>query len=279
MQQSYPPQQQPYYPPQNSMPAQHNDPKWIQQYASYADPNQLRQYFDSVDTDRSGDISVYELEAALEAAGEDFDDQEVEMMMAMFDVDQNGKLNFAEFVELKGFLGQIKNVFSQYDQDGDGALTEDQVSSAMAAIHGPQFIDTVGGKGIVDQEVVEFRDKGIPFLSHGRKNKKSKRHGKKDKNHGGKKDKNHGGKKGKKGPGIFTVRNFIILAVAFGVLRTLNNHGKLPNMQGFGGAKLLGGAAGGAGIVALLSKFGPKLLGGHGGHGGHGDQGHGHGHS
>jgi len=234
-QQSYGMPQQPTFgtPSHHQKNPHHAD--WLHQYSNNADPDNLRSMFDSVDTNQSGSIDVYELERLLDQQGDEFSTQEVSMMMGMFDTNQKGRLSYNEFVQLMGFLNHTKNTFYQYDQDGDGVIDQDQVAHAMAKIHGGQFVEEVGGHKAVNENVDQFTDKGIPFLSSGRKNKKSKLEGK------------H--KKEKKGPGIFTMRNFVILAISFGVMRTMYRHNKLP---GFTGGKF--------DIMHVLSNFAHKLI-------------------
>jgi len=234
-QQSYGMPQQPTYGTPSHHEKHPSHAAWLHQYSNNADPDDLRTMFESVDTDQSGDIDIYELEALLDKQGDEFSSQEVSMMMGMFDTNHKGRLSFDEFVQLMGFLNQTKNTFNHYDQDGDGVIDQDQISHAMAKIHGGEFVEEVGGHRAVDDHVAEFTDKGIPFLSSGRKDKKTK--------HGKQKT-----KKEKKGPGIFTMRNFVILAVSFGVMRTLYRHNKLP---GFTGGKF--------DIMNILSNFTHKL--------------------
>jgi len=129
---SYPtsqmPQQQPqsYYPqsgPGFSQPGpgypmqpmvQHKPVTWISQYQSYAPMDEVRSWFSAVDVNRNGWIDVREVQRALELAGELATPGMVSYMMRMFDVDNNGVLDFQEFSQLIGFLRRSRQVFSSY---------------------------------------------------------------------------------------------------------------------------------------------------------------------
>jgi len=54
----------------------------------------LKEWFQTVDQDRSGHIDRNELKMALNAAGETFSESTIRMMVDMFDTDRNGTIDF-----------------------------------------------------------------------------------------------------------------------------------------------------------------------------------------
>eukprot|EP01114_Cavostelium_apophysatum_P016965 TRINITY_DN4932_c0_g1_i2.p1 TRINITY_DN4932_c0_g1~~TRINITY_DN4932_c0_g1_i2.p1 ORF type:complete len:229 (-),score=44.80 TRINITY_DN4932_c0_g1_i2:89-775(-) len=113
----YPGQQGPY---------QQQQP-WMQQYASQN--SQLRNWFDSVDQDRSGFVDANELRRALAAGGEDFSSATVDLMISMFDRDNNQNINFDEFSALFGFINQTRDAFNAFDQQKQGITLQDFASA------------------------------------------------------------------------------------------------------------------------------------------------------
>lgn len=60
----------------------------------------LRNYFDQLDTDGSGEIGLTELEVPLIALGLCHTREEVEKVMSQIDLDGNGTIEFDEFLSL-----------------------------------------------------------------------------------------------------------------------------------------------------------------------------------
>ena len=60
----------------------------------------MKRNFSRVDTDGSGTIDSGELKTLLIAAGKQVSDKQVEAILAKYDADQNGVLNFDEFVTM-----------------------------------------------------------------------------------------------------------------------------------------------------------------------------------
>ncbi|KZT28500.1 EF-hand [Neolentinus lepideus HHB14362 ss-1] len=122
----------------NSTSSQHSyrDPRYAQPlvggYGGYgpppnADP-QLWQWFSTVDTDRSGQISLNELQAALV---NEFDLDTVKMLMNMFDADRSGTIGFNEFAGLWKYIADWQNVFRHFDRDGSGSIEGHELSEAL----------------------------------------------------------------------------------------------------------------------------------------------------
>lgn len=98
---------------------------------SGADP-QLWQWFSAVDTDRSGSISVNELQAALVNGNwSRFDLDTVKMLMNMFDTDRSGTIGFAEFSGLWKYISDWQGVFRHFDRDRSGSIDGHELSEAL----------------------------------------------------------------------------------------------------------------------------------------------------
>ncbi|KAI9064323.1 EF-hand [Trametes sanguinea] len=96
-----------------------------------ADP-QLWQWFSAVDTDRSGAISVTELQAALVNGNwTRFDLDTVKMLMSIFDTDRSGTIGFNEFAGLWKYIQDWQNVFRHFDRDRSGSIEGSELSSAL----------------------------------------------------------------------------------------------------------------------------------------------------
>ncbi|KAF4614904.1 hypothetical protein D9613_002917 [Agrocybe pediades] len=92
-----------------------------------ADP-QLWQWFSNVDADRSGSITVTELQSALV---NDFDLDTVKMLMSIFDTDRSGTINFTEFAGLWKYISDWQNVFRHFDRDRSGSIEGRELAEAL----------------------------------------------------------------------------------------------------------------------------------------------------
>ncbi|KAI0313080.1 EF-hand [Amylostereum chailletii] len=92
-----------------------------------ADP-QLWQWFSAVDVDRSGAISVTELQAALV---NEFDLDTVKMLMNIFDTDRSGTIGFAEFSGLWKYISDWQGVFRHFDKDRSGSIDGYELAEAL----------------------------------------------------------------------------------------------------------------------------------------------------
>ena len=63
---------------------------------------QLKQVFDMIDADKSGELTVDELMKVLEQMGEKVNKEAVVAELKKVDTDGNGKLNFEEFCKIVG---------------------------------------------------------------------------------------------------------------------------------------------------------------------------------
>ncbi|KAG5635233.1 hypothetical protein H0H81_011965 [Sphagnurus paluster] len=105
-----------------------------------ADP-QLWSWFSTVDTDRSGAISVTELERALiNGDWTPFDLDTVKLLMSIFDTDRSGTIGFNE---------DWQNVFKHFDRDRSGSIDGPELRDALAQFGynlSPPLLDLVQKK-------------------------------------------------------------------------------------------------------------------------------------
>jgi len=93
---------------------------------------QLFQYFNTVDADRSGSITVAELQQALVNGNwTRFDLDTVKMLMGIFDTDRSGTIDFKEFSGLWKYISDWQNVFRHFDRDGSGSIEGNELSQAL----------------------------------------------------------------------------------------------------------------------------------------------------
>jgi len=93
--------------------------------------DQLYQWFNNVDVDRSGAISANELQAALSLGSFTFDADLCRKMIGMFDQDMSGTININEFCQLHNYLTAMKGAFYQIDVDKNGTLSYQEVDQAL----------------------------------------------------------------------------------------------------------------------------------------------------
>ncbi|EMD32999.1 hypothetical protein CERSUDRAFT_57577 [Gelatoporia subvermispora B] len=96
-----------------------------------ADP-QLWNWFTAVDTDRSGAITVHELQKALiNGDWTPFDLDTVKLLMTIFDTDRSGTVGFNEFAGLWKYIKDWQNVFRHFDRDGSGSIDGRELADAL----------------------------------------------------------------------------------------------------------------------------------------------------
>ncbi|KAH7643221.1 Alpha-1 3/1 6-mannosyltransferase alg-2, variant 2 [Dermatophagoides farinae] len=107
-------------------------------------PNQewLRSVFDKVDKDRSGQISANELQGALSnGTWKPFNPETVRLMIAMFDKDKTGSINFEEFSHLWRYVTDWLNCFRSFDRDNSGNIDPSELRQALTTF-GYRFTDS-----------------------------------------------------------------------------------------------------------------------------------------
>ncbi|XP_044491033.1 sorcin-like [Mangifera indica] len=93
----------------------------------------LREWFDQVDSGKTGNITEVQLKCALAVGNLDFPLSVVQQMIRMYDFDKNGTMSFKEFVELNKFLLKVQHAFSDLER-GRGYLVPDDVYEALVKI-------------------------------------------------------------------------------------------------------------------------------------------------
>ncbi|CAG9529485.1 unnamed protein product [Cercopithifilaria johnstoni] len=93
----------------------------------------LQNIFTSVDTDRSGRISVDELQRALSnGTWNPFNPETCRLMISMFDSDRDGAINFNEFSALWDYINQWTQCFRSFDVDSSGNIDKRELSMALS---------------------------------------------------------------------------------------------------------------------------------------------------
>jgi len=114
-----------------------------------ADP-QLWQWFSTVDTDRSGHISVVELQKALiNGDWSPFDLDTVKLLMSIFDTDRSGTIGFNEFSGLWKYIKDWQGVFKHFDKDRSGSIDGLELQAALKQFGynlSPQLLHLVESK-------------------------------------------------------------------------------------------------------------------------------------
>ncbi|KFP78677.1 Peflin, partial [Acanthisitta chloris] len=100
-------------------------------------------WFQTVDVDHSGYISVKELKQALVNNNwSSFNDETCLLMINMFDKTRSGRIDVYGFSELLRFIQQWKNLFQQYDRDQSGSISFNELQQAFSQMGyslSPQF--------------------------------------------------------------------------------------------------------------------------------------------
>ena len=103
---------------------------------------ELKEAFRLFDKDGDGTISAEEFGAVMQVLGLTPTAEELEILLDSVDVDRNGVIDFAEFVEvMKGHLWQagegpsgedeLKEAFAVFDKDGNGFISREELRAAL----------------------------------------------------------------------------------------------------------------------------------------------------
>ncbi|KPP61975.1 hypothetical protein Z043_119873, partial [Scleropages formosus] len=105
------------------------------------------QWFQSVDTDHSGFISLKELKQALVNSNwSAFNDETCLMMINMFDKTKSGRMDVFGFSALWVFMQQWRALFQQYDRDRSGCISGTELHQALGQMGynlSPQFTESL----------------------------------------------------------------------------------------------------------------------------------------
>lgn len=111
-----------------------------QGYGGYAQPGygqpppqpNLQEIFSRVDRDRSGQITIRELQEALSnGTWKPFNPETVRLMIGMFDHDHSGTIGFHEFSGLWKYVTDWQNTFRTYDRDNSGTIDKNELKNAL----------------------------------------------------------------------------------------------------------------------------------------------------
>lgn len=91
----------------------------------------LLAWFNQIDTDRGGTLSVAELQRALALAGLNYSGKFVNSLINMVDMDCSGSLSPPEFLAVHQHLRTAYTMFVQSDVDRSGILTINEVAPAL----------------------------------------------------------------------------------------------------------------------------------------------------
>ncbi|XP_072103337.1 peflin isoform X1 [Mobula birostris] len=101
-------------------------------------------WFQSVDADRSGYITLKELKQALVNSNwSTFNDDTCYMLLNMFDRNKIGKIDLQGFSALWRFLQQWRTMFQQFDRDRSGTINPQELQQALSQMGynlSPQFV-------------------------------------------------------------------------------------------------------------------------------------------
>eukprot|EP01026_Neomeris_dumetosa_P023912 TRINITY_DN20092_c0_g1_i4.p1 TRINITY_DN20092_c0_g1~~TRINITY_DN20092_c0_g1_i4.p1 ORF type:complete len:170 (+),score=15.27 TRINITY_DN20092_c0_g1_i4:108-617(+) len=95
------------------------------------DQGALQQWFRTVDSDNSGQVTSIELARALAMGNLNFSLAVTAQMIRIYDKKGSGTIGFNEFVELHKFLVQMVQCYKYYDKNNDGTLSADEVFHAL----------------------------------------------------------------------------------------------------------------------------------------------------
>merc|ERR1711935_307061 len=125
-------------------------------YPGYGAPQQpavdpqVQQWFNAVDSDRSGQIDAKELQKALVNGNwSNFSEEACRMMIDMYDKDKTGTISISEFQQLFGSMNQWKAMFESYDKDRSGSIEQAELTQAfqqMGYRFSPTFIQNLLSK-------------------------------------------------------------------------------------------------------------------------------------
>ncbi|UYV65572.1 PEF1 [Cordylochernes scorpioides] len=111
---------------------------------------QVQQWFQAVDSDRSGKITSRELQQALVNGNwSHFSDEACRLMIAMFDRDNSGTIDIYEFQQLWNYIHQWKSIFERYDADRTGHIEQQELMRALSDMQyrlSPNFVSTAIAK-------------------------------------------------------------------------------------------------------------------------------------
>ncbi|GMH40545.1 hypothetical protein BSKO_08449 [Bryopsis sp. KO-2023] len=97
----------------------------------------LRTMFESMDTDKSGTVTVEELRQGMKRMGTKIPDKELQAIMEATDVDGSGSIDYQEFLAATIHMSKMEKeehlmkAFAHFDADDSGYITKDELEVAL----------------------------------------------------------------------------------------------------------------------------------------------------
>ncbi|KAL1861755.1 hypothetical protein VTK73DRAFT_6931 [Phialemonium thermophilum] len=114
---------------------------------------QFRQVFDLFDKDNTGDITAEELGEVMRSLGLNPSDSELKDLVAEADVDENGCIDFNEFLNMmaRGVKEvdteqELLNAFQVFDKDNSGTISASELRQVLSSL----------GENLTDNELDEM---------------------------------------------------------------------------------------------------------------------------
>uniref|UniRef100_A0A7S2ZV04 Calmodulin n=4 Tax=Rhodosorus marinus TaxID=101924 RepID=A0A7S2ZV04_9RHOD len=102
-----------------------------------ADIEKVKKAFERADEDNSGLLSLAEMRKVLDRLELDIDEEELQRIWSAYDVDENGEIDYEEFLAATTDLSRIRTLenikmaFAKLDRNGDGKISVDEVMTAL----------------------------------------------------------------------------------------------------------------------------------------------------
>jgi len=146
--------------------------------------HELASVFHKIDANNDGAISIQELSTGMRDMRMSFSNEETNAIFSAADINQDGEINFTEFVSLiipsagnalskfrKAFknISNVKDAFSKFDTDGDEEITFEELSNGMGGQFSTNEVKAVFALGDIDQDgkisFLEFAKLIVPSAS------------------------------------------------------------------------------------------------------------------
>ena len=112
-----------------------------EEYISEEQRKELQDVFDQFDKDKDGKISGLELGNAMVSMGQNPTEEEINEMMREVDLNQDGKIDFDEFMILMTRRSpdtqteeEVINAFRVFDKEGNGLIASSELKHIMMTI-------------------------------------------------------------------------------------------------------------------------------------------------
>ena len=112
-----------------------------EEYISEEQRKELQDVFDQFDKDKDGKISGLELRNAMVSMGQSPTEEEINEMMREVDLNQDGKIDFDEFMILMTRSSpdtqteeEVINAFRVFDKEGNGLIASSELKHIMMTI-------------------------------------------------------------------------------------------------------------------------------------------------